>query len=113
MKPVAHALDFRNETDRAWTLVLYRTVPSSTGLDSVPWKEVQVGTGRPAGLWVDARHAGVWWVALVDDVEVGEAIAGNVVVGPKAVWYPAGVTDAVVTAQLEENEVRLIVEFPA
>ncbi|MEH1780072.1 MAG: hypothetical protein V7L26_13310 [Nostoc sp.] len=32
-------VDFENQTDRTWTMVVYQTLPDSIGLESVAWKK--------------------------------------------------------------------------
>lgn len=36
---MTYSVDFNNQTDRTWTMVVYQTLPDSIGLDSVAWKK--------------------------------------------------------------------------
>lgn len=36
---MTYYVDFNNQTNRTWTMVVYQTIPESIGLDSVAWKK--------------------------------------------------------------------------
>jgi len=38
---MTYYVDFNNQTDRTWTMVVYQTLPDSVGLDSVGGKKRQ------------------------------------------------------------------------
>lgn len=43
-------IDFENETDRTWTMVVYQTLPDSIGLDSVAWQKTTTPKGGSSGV---------------------------------------------------------------
>jgi hypothetical protein len=47
---MTYYVDFNNQTDRTWTMVVYQTIPASIGLDSVAWKKTTVPKSGESGV---------------------------------------------------------------
>jgi len=47
---------FRNNTDRVWTMVVFQTLPNSTGLDSVSWLQAAAPPGGTARVHFDPTY---------------------------------------------------------
>jgi hypothetical protein len=47
---MTYYVDFNNQTDRTWTMVVYQTIPDSIGLDSVAWKKTTVPKSGESGV---------------------------------------------------------------
>lgn len=47
---MTYYVDFNNQTDRTWTMVVYQTLPDSVGLDSVAWKKTTVPQKGESGV---------------------------------------------------------------
>lgn len=60
-------VDFNNQTDRAWTMVVYQTLPDSIGLDSVAWKKTTVPKSGESGVEWDIDYL----VALGNYKQIG------------------------------------------
>ena len=52
-----------------------------------------------------------YYVGLFNDVQKGEVISSNVVVGPKSLNYPSGETVATVTANLDGSNIVLSIDY--
>jgi len=52
-----------------------------------------------------------YWVALFNQVTLGEVISGNVIVGPLEVKYPSGMTSATLTALMDGNNIVLDLKY--
>jgi len=49
-------MDFINKTDRVWTMSMYQTLPSSTGLDSVSWLQAAAPPGGSTGVEFEIKY---------------------------------------------------------
>ncbi|HEX8155360.1 MAG TPA: hypothetical protein VF698_19660 [Thermoanaerobaculia bacterium] len=52
-----------------------------------------------------------YYIGLFNDVQKGEVISSNVIVGPKNLKYPTGETQATVTADLDGSNIVLHIEY--
>ncbi|AOY80604.1 hypothetical protein BJP36_12415 [Moorena producens JHB] len=64
---MTYSVDFKNQTDRTWTMVVFQEIPDSIGLDSVAWKKTTVPRSGESGVDWDIEYI----VALANYKQTG------------------------------------------
>ena len=78
-----------------------------SGSPSVYKRKVNSGAGA------QFQVTPTYYVGLFNDLRLGQLIANNVIVGPEVLRYPAGVSQATVTADLDGASLILSITYGA